>query len=82
MNNKREGDWMSVVGIILFLAFLFFVGTCGIFWGRDSKKPQPAPCVNSSREEQVITKLEGDVVSVETEIVFGSECGGVFYPAP
>lgn len=66
-------SWPAIlVAIFIYVAWRQWFGT-----------PAPLPCTYSSREEQVITKLDGDVQNVESQTVDGCETpDGVFHPDP
>ncbi len=65
--------WMAVIGaIFLYSAWSYWFG----------EKPV-SNCKDATREVQTIRKIDGDVDSVETEIVSGCEYpNGDFIPAP
>lgn len=71
--------FIILIGIIIFI-LVFRVWPS---W-YDKKHPQPVnTCKNTTKEVQIIRKIDGGVDSIQTETVYGCEYpDGTFIPAP
>jgi hypothetical protein len=65
--------WLGIIATILGFAI----------WNQYFVSPEPSNCVYTTKQKQVITKLDGVTDSYETETVYGCELpDGTFIPAP
>lgn len=77
--NEKSDKMISVFKVIFIVVFII-LPMLTVFWDEEEVK---TPCRNTTREVQTITKMDGAVDSVETEIVDGCETpDGTFYQRP
>jgi|GEM_PF-6204745 len=79
-SNDQNKAIIAIIAIIGTFVLLF------VWWPSyyDKKHPQTKQkCIETSKKQEVITKLDGGVASYKTEEVYGCEYpDGTFIPAP
>lgn len=79
---RQNASIFEKIGAFLFVGFIIFAVLYGIGSSWFGEKPV-SDCKRTTKEVQTITKLDGDVDSVKTELVYGCEYpDGSFYEYP
>lgn len=75
MNNKIKNIFTLIIGAIVIIVFLM------IFLQIPTSKNEGKNCTTGYREQKVITQLDDDTQSVDTELIYGcTDSSGNFYP--